>query len=182
MKQEEIKRLLPGVFQRTVQPGNPITALLAVMEELHAPSEDILSHLESYFNPYEAPDIFVPYLAGWVDLDMFLREQPDDLAESAPLPPTFPTGVGRLRELVASAAYLSKWRGTARGLLLFLETATGVQGFTIDEHILDEDGVEMAYHIRVQAPTFTEPYEPMIRRIIQLEKPAYVTYELQFAG
>jgi phage tail-like protein len=187
MKQDEIRKLLPGVFDRTVQPGNPLTALLAVMEVLQAPSEEVLAHLDTFFNPYMTPDGFVAYLAGWVDLEMFLSEAPDDLAVTAPVAPslaaampTFPAGVGRLRELVASAAYLSKWRGTARGLLLFLETATGVQGFTVDEHVPGEDHLDIPYHIRVNAPAGTNPYEQMIRRIIQLEKPAYVTYELAF--
>jgi phage tail-like protein len=178
MKQDEIKKLLPGVFERTVRPGNPMTALLDVMEHMHTPSEEILARLDTYFNPYTTPDAFVAYLAGWVDLEMFLSEAPEDFANSAP--PTFPSGVGRLRELVASAAYLSKWRGTGKGLLLFLEIATGVQGYTVDEHVKDKDGLDIPYHIRVSAPAITAPYEPMIRRIIQLEKPAYVTYELEF--
>jgi phage tail-like protein len=178
MKQDEIRKLMPGVFERTMHPGNPLSALLAVMEALHAPSEDVLERLDTFVHPYTAPDRFVAYLAGWVDLEMFLSTSPEDFADASP--PTFPAGVGRLRELVASAAYLSKWRGTATGLLLFLETATGAQGFSIDERVQGEGGLDIPYHIRVNAPAATAPYEAMIRRIIQLEKPAYVTYELTF--
>lgn len=175
MKQEEIRGLLPEVFTRTLRPGGPLNALLAVMEAMHSPSEDVLRHLQTYFNPYLTPDGFVPYLAGWVDLDLLLGPQtPDSL-------PTLSTGVGRLRELVAAAAYLSRWRGTAKGLLLFLETATGSTGFSVDEHVLDEQGTVRPYHIKVQAPGETAPHEALIRRIIAMEKPAYVTYELEFA-
>ncbi|MEO8286259.1 MAG: hypothetical protein ABI670_07455 [Chloroflexota bacterium] len=178
MKQEEIKHLLPEVFQRTVRPGNPLAGLLAVMEDLHEPSEDVLGRLATFFNPYQAPDAFVPYLAGWVDLDMFLREVPEGTPSGAQS--TFPTGTGRLRELVAAAAYLSRWRGTARGLLLFLETATGVEGFAVDEQVLDKSGRAIPYHIRVHAPAVVKQHETLIRRIVQLEKPAYVTFEVQF--
>jgi hypothetical protein len=87
-----------------------------------------------------------------------------------------------LRELVAAAAYLSKWRGTSKGLHHFLETATGASGFTIDEHVRDKDGRERPYHIKVLAPAETAPYESLLRRIIALEKPAYVTYELEFTA
>ena len=38
-----------------------------------------------------------------------------------------------LRELIAAAAQLSQWRGTAQGLQRFLETATGIEGFELDE-------------------------------------------------
>ena len=84
MRSLEIQRLLPGVFQRTLEPGRPLSALLDVMEALHAPSEAVLANLEALFNPYRTPDAFVPFLAQWVDVD---------------LPVT--TGLGCLRELVA---------------------------------------------------------------------------------
>jgi phage tail-like protein len=176
MKQDEIKHLLPGVFQRTLQPGNPLAALLEVMEGMHRPSEEVLARLETFFNPYQAPDAFVPYLARWVDLDMLLLEAPEELA--GVVGPAFPAGTGRLRELVAAAAYLSKWRGTAGGLLLFLETATGVRGFEVDEQVEGEDGAVKPFHIRIRATKEAAPLQALIRRIIQLEKPAYVTYEL----
>jgi phage tail-like protein len=184
MKQEEIKGLLPEVFTRTLRPGGPLAALLGVMEAMHTPSEEALRRLHTYFDPYLAPDEFVPYLAGWVDLDLLLSAQSAALPSQAGEPPpvALSTGVGRLRELVAAAAYLSKWRGTARGLLLFLETATGAAGFSVDERVPDAHGRARPYHIKVCAPAETAPHEALIRRIIALEKPAYVTYELEFAG
>jgi hypothetical protein len=96
--------------------------------------------------------------------------------------PTLPIEVGRLRELIAAAAYLSKWRGTSRGLLLFLETATGAAGFKVDEHVPDQQGKARPFHIKVVAPAETASYDSLLRRIITIEKPAYVTYELEFAG
>lgn len=176
MKQEEIKGLLPEVITRTLRPGGPLAVLLAVMEGMHAPSEEALSRLETYFNPYLTPDKFVPYLAGWVDMDVLLGSQVDG-GQS-----TLPIEIGRLRELISAAIYLSKWRGTSRGLLLFLETATGATGFAVDEHVRDKQGRMLPFHIKVLAPASTAPNESLLRLIITLEKPAYVTYELEFVG
>src|SRR4051812_5361415 len=131
MKSAEILRLLPGVFQRTAREGGPLMALLGVMEVLQAPTEATLEQLDALFDPRRAPDRFVPFLAHWVDLD---------------LPVT--TGVGRLRERVAAGVGLSRWRGTARGLLLFLSTATGRKDFQLDERVPGPDGLPRPFHIR----------------------------------
>ena len=178
MKRAEIAQLLPGIFQRTLRPDNPLSALLALMEQLHEPDEFVLAHLDQFFQPYRAPSAFVAFLAGWVDVERLLVQSPAERARTQT--PPLPSGTGRLRELVAAAAYLSKWRGTAKGLLRFLETATGAHGFQIDESVLDATGQPRAYHIRIRAPAATQPYAVMLRRIIEIEKPAYVTYELVF--
>lgn len=179
MKREEIARLLPEVFQRTVTPGSPLAALLAVMEALPAPAEAALANLEDYFDPYQAPDAFAAYLAGWVDLDRLFSQTPARLDDETATT-LFPPGLGRLRELIAAAAYLSRWRGTSRGLIGFLETATGIPGFTITESPPGEDGQPRPFHILVEAPRETAVYQPLLERIIQAEKPVYVTYELVF--
>jgi phage tail-like protein len=163
MKRNEIARLLPGVFQRTLDESGPLVALLDVMEALHAPSEAALAGLPSLFDPLRAPERFVPFLARWVDLGV---------------PVT--TGLGRLRELVAAAVELSRWRGTARGLLLFLRTATGREDFVIEERVPGANGRPRPFHLRVRAPAELAPHRPMVEAIIEREKPAYVTYELHF--
>ncbi|MCP3141704.1 phage tail protein [Pyxidicoccus xibeiensis] len=163
MRSPDIQRLLPGVFQRTSLPGSPLAALLEVMEALHAPSEAVLARLEAHFDPRRAPDRFVPFLARWVGMD---------------LPVT--TGLGRLRELVAAAVEISRWRGTARGLRLFLTTATGRTDFGVDELVPGPDGRPRPFHVRVRAPAEVASHRLLLERIIEREKPAYVTYELQF--
>jgi phage tail-like protein len=176
MRAEEISRLLPWVFQRTAAPGNPLYALIEVMETLQTPSELVLAQLDGSFAPYRAPERFVPYLAGWLGLERLLTPTPDRAGY------TFPAGPGQLRELLAAAAELSRARGTAAGLLRFLETATGVTGFVIDEHPADADGRPRPFHIAVTAPVEAERYHTLIEQIIELEKPAYVTYTLTFSG
>jgi phage tail-like protein len=183
MKLNEIEQLLPEIFRRTVQPGNPLFALLEVMEALHAPSEEVLAELDRYFDPYRTPDHFVPYLARWVDLHRFLSELPaperqGETGAAAAVP--FASGLGRLRDLISAAAYLSKWRGTARGLMRFLETAVGREGFAIDEVVLGPDGRPRPFHLLITAPADAARYRALIERIIDMEKPAYVTYELAF--
>ncbi len=182
MKRAEIEALLPEIFRRTLPPvrpadDNPLDALLDVMELLHVPDEAVLASLDTYFDPYRAPDAFVAYLASWVDLDDLWIANPQEF--SARTLPPFPSGIGHLRDLVASAVYLAKWRGTSKALLTFLETASGVGGFTIDEQVMDSDGQPIPFHIRVHAPKAAALYRVLIERIIEKEKPAYVTYELQ---
>jgi phage tail-like protein len=180
MKREEIESLLPQVFQRTLRSGSPLNALLEVMESLHEPAEAVLAHLESYFNAYRTPDIFVPSLAGWVDLDRFYpfySALPEDLQRSVD---PISSGTGQLRELIAAAAYLSQWRGTAKGLKLFLETATGTKGFELVENVDSKDSRPRPFHICITAPAEAKKHVVLIERIVEQEKPAYVTYELEF--
>lgn len=169
MKRAEIEPLLPRNFQRTAAPRTPLNAILDLMEELHAPSERALAQLDVYFDPRRAPDRFVPYLARWVDLEPVLGE-----GAAATAVEEFPSGNGRLRTLISLASYFWKWRGTRRCLQRFLEVATGATGFALDE------GSGKPFHILVRAPKATELYRDLITRIVELEKPAYVTYELRF--
>src|SRR6187549_1637382 len=105
MRRAEIERLLPGVYQLALHPvetsglgeDRRLAAALDAMEALHDPSEQILNRLDSFVDPRRAPDDFVTYLAGWVDLDWLTGGR-------------VTTGQGRLRELVADAMTLSRWR------------------------------------------------------------------------
>jgi phage tail-like protein len=175
MRPAEITRLLPELFQRTSQPGSPLAALIEVMAGLHDPSEDALAHLDKYFDAYRTPERFVPFLARWVDLE-WLLVAPDAGIES----PTYAPGSGQLRELIAAAVLLSRWRGTARGLQQFLETATGVVGFEIHEQVPDTTGRPRPFHIQVIAPAAAAAYQPLIEHMIAVQKPAYATAELHF--
>ena len=127
MKRAEIEQLLPSIFQRTAKPGSPLVAVLETMEALHGPSEEVLGRLDEFFNPRRTRDDFVPLLARWLDL-AFLLETPGGDKLKTRSSATISSGLGRLRELVASAAELSKWTGTAQGLRRFLQIATGEDG------------------------------------------------------
>jgi phage tail-like protein len=175
MKRAEIERLLPSIIQRTLQPLSPLAAILEIMEALHLPCEEGLARLDAAFDPRRTADEFVPYLARWIDMDRLFDEPRGPITTRSRA--TISTGIGRLRELVASAAYLSKWRGTAKGLHRFLRTATGANDFEIKENV-DSEGRPKSFHFVVIAPTSMAPHQRLIKRIIESEKPAYVTYEL----
>jgi phage tail-like protein len=185
MKRNEIERLLPEIFQRTLKDQrtlkeeNPLSGLLEVMEKLQAPSEDVLQRLDSFLDPRRTRDDFVPYLAYWADLTRLFDETLNPKDEFAFSRSSIASGLGRLRELIASAAYLSQWRGTKKGLLLFLQTATGFADFDIQENV-GLDGAPRPFHVSIRAPKDSARYSNLIERIVELEKPAYVTYELSF--
>ena len=182
MEQREIEQLLPGIYQRTLHAASPLAALLEVMERLHAPSEAILAQLDSIFDPRRTRDDFVPFLARWVDLSRLFEDPTNGKLSPERARDSISSGLGRLRELIANAAYLSQWRGTRKGLLLFLQIATGAVAFEIEEQSTSAEGQSRPFHILVRAPAETAPDRSLIERIITLEKPAYVTYELEFVG
>ncbi|MGE3163647.1 MAG: phage tail protein [Planctomycetota bacterium] len=170
MNREQIARLLPEVFQRSLGAVNPLGEMLDAMAALVTPVEERLETIETIFDPYRTPDPFVRMLASWVDLEALWGG-----AEGAG-----PVGIanltGRLRELVAAASELAKLRGTWAGLELFLETATACDGFEIQENSPGEDGKPRPFHFVVFAPGAARPFERLVRRIIELEKPAYATF------
>ncbi|MCW5981095.1 MAG: hypothetical protein KIT09_23635 [Bryobacteraceae bacterium] len=179
MKEAEIAQLLPEVFQRTVGPRSVLRSALAAMEQLHGPAEEILAQIDSIPDPHRTPDAFVAFLARWVDLERIFTEAAARAPDAIEVP--ISTGLGRLRQLIQMAARLSRWRGTAFGLRSFLETATGVTGFEIEEEVVEEGKVK-PFHIRVRAPKTVEEHRPLIEKIIEVERPAYVTWELVFDG
>src|SRR5262249_19001535 len=177
MKRSEIERLLPTVIRRTVRQSNPLPAILEAMSALHEPSGALLAGLDGIFNPFRTPDAFVPFLARWLDLERIFDGA---CAPASDGRSPISTGLGCLRALTASASYLSQWRGAKKGLDYFLEIATGTQGFDIEEQVVDPDGAPVPFHLRVIAPESVKHHRALIERVIESEKPAYVTYELVF--
>jgi phage tail-like protein len=167
LRQDDIVTLLPRVMQRSISPGDPFDALLAVMEGLHASTEGVVRDLDTLVRPWQAPDALLPYLSNWLDLDGVLS--PDSTGAWQ-----LPSGSGQLRALVAAAADIARWRGTARGLVLFLESATGVTGFVIEETVLDTSGQVIPFMIRVLVPPEAESLIGLVGRVVELGKPAYV--------
>jgi phage tail-like protein len=174
MKSADIDRLLPGVFQQTLEDEHgPLRAVLNVMEDLHEPDEQRLQAVDAVFDPYRTPDRFVAYLSGWLDLDYLLIQGPGEAGGHV-----LPSGIGNLRELIRAGSELMRWRGTSRGLLGFLETATGLTGFQIEDQVLDETGLPRPFHIRVNLPPEAERYRALVDVIVRAERPVHVTHEL----
>lgn len=171
MRPAEIATLLPGVIGRTRTPGaagDVLSALLMAMEAMHRPCEDVLSRVPDLFAPQVTDDAMVGFLAGWADVDRYVRNDHDGT-------PTLPSGLGHLRQLVSLSVELSRRRGTKAGLKLFLEVATGVTGFVV----LDErDGVTPPFHLVVRLPADAEPFRDLVREIVAAERPAHMTFNL----
>lgn len=178
MKKEEIARLLPEIYRRTREEGGVLDALLAVMESFHDPVEQELEGLAETLDPHRTSDEFVPFLAGWVDLDRLFREPADRRRTVREQSPLLTTDLGRLRVLVSAASELSRWRGTKRGLVRFMELATGLEGFRVEEHGGPDEPEGRPYHITVRAPAEAERWRRVLERIVRMEKPAHVTHEL----
>jgi phage tail-like protein len=181
MRSDEIALLLPGIFQRVLPAAGgpswgPLPALLSVMEALHAKSEETLADYQAICDPNRTLDSFVPYLASWVDLDRIFVNSHESVGGAPPDP--LGSGLGRLRQLVATAASLTQRRGTREGLIEFMRTATGIDGFTIDEPT--GAAGERPFHIRVHAPRAARRHAALLRRIVEVERPAYCTWELVF--
>lgn len=161
MQRSAIERLLPAAYQRAAVDGTVLAAVLDVMEALHAPDEALLAAVEEVFDPYRAPEPFVAFLAAWVDLEGVLTPGGPSGGYAA--------GTGQLRNLLAEAATLAQWRGTAAGLRWFLETATGHRGFTVAEP------TGQPFQVDVTVPSAAAGYLGLVRRIVEREKPAYTT-------
>jgi phage tail-like protein len=170
MQRADLEALLPAVVRRTAVAGSPLDALLEVMAEMHAPVEAVLDDLGDTFDPYRCPDRFVPFLAHWLDLSRYLTGTVD--------PDGLPSGLGHLRSLVASAAGLAKRSGTVGGLVRFLEIATGVAGFAVDEEVVDAGGEVRPFVARLHLPDAARGQVDLINRIVDAEKPAYLVVEL----
>ena len=180
MKRNSIESLLPDVFRRTLGPGTPTAALLDAMAAMQAPAEALLDRVDETFNPYRTPDRFVEFLAVWVDLDRLWTTH-SNLYVSGGTEPGQNNRIdtGRLRELIAHAGFLSQWRGTVKGMLLFLKVATGLQGFEIIEG-KTRDNLQKPFHFVVRVPDAAKPKLMLIKAIIEQEKPVYTTFEIDY--
>jgi phage tail-like protein len=175
VQRDAIERLLPTILQLAARPGSPLDAFLYVLEDLHEPDEQLLAAIEAVFDPYRAPDAFVPWLTRWVGLDWLVADDPDatDVGWTDPAD-AFSPGLGRLRDIVAAGAALAQWRGTEVGLRLFLTAATGLTGFAVAEPD------DRPFHLVVTAPPEAGPHAAVLRRIVDATKPAYTTAEVIF--
>lgn len=174
MEPSDVLRLMPSVFQRAATPGSPTELLVQEIATAFTPIERHLERFPKSLRSDTASAEFVYALARMVDLDRFFVESVAGAAGDAHKSPEFAAGVERLRRLIEAAPQLSRLRGTGEGLDLFLEAATGVEGFEIEE------ATDRPFHMHVTAPASTQGLERLIRRIIAAEKPAYVTFTLDF--
>jgi phage tail-like protein len=182
-------RLLPQIYREIDFVGR----FLSVMEQAFDPDVQILNNLWAYFDPLTAPQSTLPFLAHWVGWHL----------------PTY-LNLSQQRYLIRHALEIYRWRGTKRGLRLYLHLATGLplethgsesqraiaiteafhQGFVVGEAKAGEDAIlgggrpfHFTVHLR-SSHLVSQPVlidESLVRAVIEQEKPAFSTYDLYIA-
>jgi len=55
-----------------------------------------------------------------------------------------------------------------------LERATGIQGYRVEETVIDESGQQLPFRVRVVLPREADHFIDLVQRIVEHEKPAHV--------
>lgn len=164
-----------------------IGRFLKIFEQTFEPSFQTLSSLWAYLDPLTAPQAMLPFLSHWVGWEI----QPYLSLEQQ-------------RYLIRNAMEIYRWRGTRRGLRLYLHLATGLP---IDEHTLEEKdkhisiyesfsnglvfgetslgetailggGRPFHFYIRLRCPSAQQIDRQLVIAVIEQEKPAFCTFDL----
>ncbi|HEX8950854.1 MAG TPA: phage tail protein I [Polyangia bacterium] len=187
VSRESYVKWLPSIYQRADLNGrNFYRDFLWIVQHLFGSVEEILDVIHTYFDPYEAPEHFLPWLGSWSAMV---------LEEDWPL--------AKKRRLIRKAIELYRIRGTVKGLKLFIALFTGhepdikenqwpFRGWRIgatseigtDSVVLPP--VNLAHTFIVEMPVSYRDVTPesviRIHEIIQMEKPANTQYYLRFAS
>ena len=171
MEARRILHYLPENYQLAAADQHGLMwSMLRVMEALHEPVDRMLRSIDSYFDPFRAPDPFVLLQASWLGLDRYF-----DWSGGSPGvgEARYAAGTDQLRLLIAEFPELVRSRGTHRSLTRFLDVATGVRGFAV------EDGAAAggAFHIVVHVPGAAAALIGLVSRIVAGERPAHATWE-----
>lgn len=163
-----------------------IGRFMKIFESAYQPIIDSYNTMWANLDPLTAPKALLPFLAYWVAWQ---------------LDSTWDTK--QQRRLIRRAVELYRWRGTRKGLRLYLHLYTGLP---LDEDIPNENDKHIsitepfgnsfilgeaqlgnailaggqAFHfiVRLRPQTPESINENLIRRIIEQEKPAFCSYEL----
>lgn len=167
---------LPDVYREIDFMGR----FLSLFEQAFEPIGQALDVMWAYLDPLTAPEAMLPFLASWVAWPTDARWSSD-----------------RQRRLIRHALEIYQWRGTRRGLQLFLHLYTDLplddahiqiiessgQGFTFGDAKLGEEtrlGGGKPYHftVRLCLDEGQSIDEALVRAVIEQEKPAFCTYDL----
>lgn len=176
-------QFLPAVYREV----DFIGRFLTIFEQSFEPSVQMLQTLWAYLDPLTAPEALLPFLAQWVG---WKNEATWSVAQQ--------------RSLIRRAMEIYRWRGTRRGLQLYLHLYTGLpltdptrpppqqpiqiystfrRGFVLGETDLGPMatlGGGQPFHFAVKLCPRVGQFldEGLVRTIIEQEKPAVCTYDL----
>jgi phage tail-like protein len=167
-----------------------IGRFMKIFEQAFQPIIDSFEVMWANLDPLTAPELILPFLSHWVgwDLDPILDRN-------------------QQRRLMRRAIEIYTWRGTRRGLRLYLHLYTGLpldddipdenakhisitepigESFVIGEARIGEAilGGGRAFHfaVKLRPDRSQQIDERLIRKIIEQEKPAFCSYELSIVG
>jgi len=166
--------LLPEIYGRS----DFLKRLLTIFEEGYDPSVQTLTHLWAYLDPLTAPKAMLPFLAKWVAWEMNPRWE-----------------LKQQRRLIRNAVDLYRWRGSRRGVRLYIQLFTGLaeEQINIEESfntsfVLGQANLRgnptlgggKAFHFTVTLypRSVDEIDEALIHEVIEEAKPAFCTYDL----
>jgi phage tail-like protein len=164
-----------------------IGRFIKIFEQAYQPAIDSFNVMWANIDPLTAPRAMLPFLAHWV------AWQVDSV-----------WNLDQQRRLIRRAVEIYRWRGTRKGLRLYLHLYTGLP---LDEDLPNEGDKHIsitepfgpsfilgdaqigsavlaggqAYHFVVRLRTTRSQQqinEQLVRTIIEQEKPAFCTYEL----
>jgi phage tail-like protein len=179
-------QFLPAVYQEV----DFIGRLMKVFEQSFEPAVNTWQTLWAYLDPLTAPEALLPFLAQWVGWQ-------NEMTWS----------VAQQRSLIRRAMEIYRWRGTKRGLQLYLHLYTGLplsdptrspqeQPIQINSAIqhglvlgksdfgpnaILGGGKPFHFNVRLRPNQGQFLDEPLVRSIIEQEKPAVCTYDLEIA-
>lgn len=184
VSRRSLLHFMPQVYQKADRPGRHyLRDFLWIFDHVFADLERRIGRIHQYFDPLEAPREFLPWLASWVALS--IDQEWDEEKQ---------------RTLVRQAIELYGYRGTVRGLKLFLSLFTGVEpriyenrwpykGFRVNGVRIGLDSivlspVNLAHCFMIEIPAeFKDASDETILKIhdiIRMEKPAHTAYHLTF--
>jgi phage tail-like protein len=158
---------LPSLFQEDFLAQR----FCAALDDVLAPVTATLDCLPAYLDPALTPPDVLDWLAGWVGLDLAVQ---------------WP--VERRRLLVARAAELHAWRGTAYAVRELVELATGIV-----PELEDSGGATWSREpqgrlpgrrtpelvVRLYAPADGAPDPAVLTRIVALVAPAHLSWRVE---
>lgn len=179
-------QFLPAVYREV----DFIGRLLKIFEQSFEPAVQTLQTLWAYLDPLTAPETLLPFLAQWVG---WHNEATWSIVQQ--------------RSLIRRAMEIYRWRGTRRGLSLYLHLYTGLpladpnrsayqqpiqiyeafqRGLVLGESEFGPTAIlggGKPFHFTVRlCPTIGQFLdEALVRTIIEQEKPAFCTYDLEIA-
>ena len=182
-------KFLPAIYHQYAEiPGNPLYALLVIMEKSFSKFEKDIYELEKYFDAQTTPITetgdFLDWLSSWVGLEL------DDACPEA-----------KRRFLIKKAAKLYKLRGTLVGLTYAIEQYFGLEveteewawppGMVIGQtsslglttQLMDR-GAGNCFVVKCHCPHLPKDMEKealirKVRNVIDLIKPAHTKYYLE---